>query len=69
VRDISYLQFDNPQGKSYRLRILDLQGRLVQAYPATPTSQFEIIRKDMASGVYLYELIGERSYFGKFMVR
>ncbi len=69
VQDISYLQFANPHHESFRLRILDLQGRLVQEYPATQGERFEILRKDMTAGIYMYELIGERSYFGKLVIR
>ena len=69
VRDVSYLRFANPQGESFRLRLLDLQGRVVREYAPQRGEVFEIARGDLGAGVYLYELIGDQSYFGKMVVR
>lgn len=69
VKDISYLRFENTDNLPYSLHIFDLQGRLIRAYSPQRGSAFEISRDGLAAGVYMYELKGEKSYFGKVVVR
>jgi hypothetical protein len=69
VRDISYLQFTNVESAAYRLRILDLQGRVVKEFPETRGDVFEISKAELAAGLYLYELKGQHSHFGKLIVK
>lgn len=69
VQDVSYLRFANTNGEAFRLRILDLQGRVVKTYGETRNNEFMISREELATGIYLYELIGSHSYFGKMVVK
>jgi Secretion system C-terminal sorting domain len=52
------LQFDNPQHRSFRLEVLDVNGRLVQLYNALTQNEVTIERGNLASGMYFYRLIG-----------
>lgn len=69
VQDVSYLRFANPEREAFRLRIIDLQGRVVKKYGETREAVFEISRDELASGIYMFELIGSQSYFGKMVVK
>lgn len=69
VQDVSYLRFANVERASFRLRILDLQGRVVKEYGETRSDKFEISRGELASGIYMYELIGYHSLYGKMIVK
>jgi PKD repeat protein len=69
LRDVSYLRFDNVENAAYRLRILDAQGRVIQEMPETRGGVFEISRGNMAAGIYMYELVGTHSYYGKMVVK
>ena len=69
VRDVSYLRFANPENEFFQLRILDLQGREVRRYAPHRGDVFEIAVGDLASGIYVYELSGSHSYYGKMMLK
>ncbi|MEM6262560.1 MAG: PKD domain-containing protein [Bacteroidota bacterium] len=62
------LEFANPNRQPYELRILDLSGKAVQHYPAQTGNRFEILRGELASGMYFYQLAGERQAVGKLWV-
>ncbi|MEM6262558.1 MAG: PKD domain-containing protein [Bacteroidota bacterium] len=62
------LEFANPGAVLYELRILDLNGKEVQYYPAQAGNRFEILRNELTSGMYFYQLTGERQAVGKLWV-
>ncbi|MEM6262559.1 MAG: T9SS type A sorting domain-containing protein [Bacteroidota bacterium] len=64
----AFLEFSNPDNKPYELRILDLSGKEVQHYPTQTGNRFEILRGELASGMYFYQLTGERQAVGKLWV-
>lgn len=69
IREVSYLQIKHAENQPHSLRIFDLQGKLVRDYPSQYEDTFEIRREGLASGVYVYELRGDQSYFGKLVIR
>ncbi|MFK7926503.1 MAG: PKD domain-containing protein [Bacteroidia bacterium] len=63
------LHFSNPNQKKYDLYIYDLSGKLVRSYYDNRETRFVIKRAELSAGMYLYQLIGESSCTGKFMIK
>lgn len=69
-KDFTILSFDNPEQATFNLNITDLQGRNVRNYLNIITGTIRIDKKELASGTYLYTLIGkETSATGKLIVQ
>jgi uncharacterized repeat protein (TIGR01451 family) len=71
INTTATLYFSNPDNSSHRLILTDLAGRLVQPMQVTSGNQFNIDRKNLAGGVYFYEVTGleGRRAFGKVVIR
>ncbi|WNJ19710.1 hypothetical protein [Pontibacter sp. G13] len=62
------ITFDNPDMKLNSLILWDMQGRVVKRLPLTRADYFDLDRGNLSEGVYLFELRGETSYFGKVVI-
>ncbi|WNJ19711.1 hypothetical protein [Pontibacter sp. G13] len=62
------ITFNNPDMKLNSLILWDMQGREVKRLPASRADYFELDRGNLSEGVYLFELRGETSYFGKVVI-
>lgn len=67
-KDQLQVEFDNPQGKSYSLRLLNSQGQMVRQIEDIRSSRIVLDRENLASGIYLIELRGKQLYSGKVLV-
>ena len=66
----STLQFDNPNGDIFELRIYDITGRLQQEYLNITSESVEILAKGLSSGTYVYLLAGKAAaHHGKLTIQ
>ena len=66
----AHLTFDNLDKKEFRLKVYDLQGRVVRERKSTRGDVFEVNRADLVAGVYVYELRSDaQQYVGRMMVQ
>jgi len=65
-RDQVSFELKNGSG-TYDLRIFDLSGQLVQEVNGIDTDKYTLMRSDLASGTYFYEVIAERRFTGKIL--
>lgn len=65
----SDLSFSNPDNLDYVLSITDMTGKVVRTYPASSQNQYLIERGSLNSGVYYYQLVGEATVGGKFVIQ
>jgi len=63
------LLFNNPEGCSYSLYIMDLSGKLVRIVDNINSSRYVFEKGDMKEGFYFIELRGPEIYKGKLIVR
>jgi hypothetical protein len=56
ITDHSTLEFDNPEHNPHTLTIYDEQGRLVMTIREITTNKVSITRKNLISGIYLFQL-------------
>ena len=65
------IQFDNEQGNTFELELLDIAGRITKRTGDIRSSKIELYPSDLSPGLYLYRLISEESKrisFGKFII-
>lgn len=64
------LSFDNSTSETYTLQIRNMAGKIMQQYDATNGNSFQIYRKDLASGIYLFHLQSNTlTKDGKFIIQ
>jgi len=63
------LLFNNPEGYSYSLYIMDLSGKILRIVDNINTSRYVFKKRDMKEGFYFVELRGPEIYKGKLIVR
>lgn len=51
----------------YDLRIFDLSGQLIREIKGIDTDNYTLLRTDLPSGTYFYEVIAEKRYSGKIL--
>jgi len=71
LRETSTLTFENPRRLEHELILLDGRGRKVREVISTRNNTFEIERRGLPAGIYLYRLIREdgNAHVGKIMIR
>ena len=62
------ISFPNPEGKPYRMYLMDITGKVVRSEDNISTSIFYLDRGNLRKGLYLIELRGDKRYRGKLMV-
>ncbi|KPK83605.1 MAG: hypothetical protein AMS27_12430 [Bacteroides sp. SM23_62_1] len=62
------LIFNNPEGNSYTLYIMDLSGKICRIEEDISTSNYVLERKDLKEGFYFLELRGPEIWRGKIIV-
>jgi sugar lactone lactonase YvrE len=67
--EVTRMEFPYPGAAGYVLRIYSLAGQLVRETAGIKGSEFFIRRGNLEPGYYLFELSGERTFRGKFVVR
>ncbi len=60
MQNETILSFPNPHSDRYQLRLLDAQGQVVRNYQDVRGTSLRLQRDNLAAGVYLYELRGEK---------
>ncbi len=64
------LTFANYMNEKFSLQIVDVTGKVVRTYNAATGNNFEILKDDLASGIYVYRLNGEKTnQQGKFVIQ
>jgi len=63
------ISFDNPKNEKFRLVIKDITGKIVMEIGEIHGNTLEINRNDLSAGVYIFDLIGSKSYRGKLIVK
>ncbi len=63
------IEFPNPGQTEYRLAVYNLGGKKVREIRQISDSEIILMRGDLKTGFYLFELRGENTYRGKFVVR
>ncbi|MBK7139976.1 MAG: T9SS type A sorting domain-containing protein [Bacteroidetes bacterium] len=54
------LQFDNLHGETFVLKLMDATGKVVKAY-SVEGNQATIERQDLAPGIYIFSLEGQKT--------
>jgi hypothetical protein len=62
------ITFPNPEGEKYRMRIMDLSGKLVMVREDIAISEFTLRAEYLEKGYYLIELKGRYTYRGKLII-
>lgn len=69
AQDAAFVRFDNPDGKRYEVRLIDMQGRVLEMQQ-THSNSFRIALERYAPGMYLCQLKAEdgRTTTGKLLL-
>jgi hypothetical protein len=67
--DRARIEFPNPDGKEYQLRVFNLSGQLVREVRGITGTEVYFRRGNLDPGYYVFELDGVGSYRGKFVIR
>ncbi|MEE9462733.1 MAG: T9SS type A sorting domain-containing protein, partial [Bacteroidales bacterium] len=59
----------NPGQTEYHLAVYNLGGKKVREIRQITDSEIILMREDLKTGFYVFELRGENTYRGKFVVR
>ncbi len=62
------LKFQNPENNLFKLRILDLTGKVLREINDISGSEYILERNDLQQGYYIIELSGDRIYRGRIVV-
>jgi len=65
---LTLIQFDNPNQVSYQLAVHDLNGKVVKSANNITGNQYQLNCSDLASGMYMLTLNGERVFHGRIVV-
>jgi hypothetical protein len=68
-RDMTKIEFSNPGQSEYQLSVYNLEGKKVREIRQITNSEIILTRGDLKTGFYVFELRGENTYRGKFVVR
>jgi hypothetical protein len=68
MRDFAEIRFSNASQQAISLQLFDLQGRAIRSYPATQGERFVVEKGDLQAGVYLFQLSGAGTYYGRLVV-
>ncbi len=63
------IEFHNPGQTEYQLAVYNLGGKKVREITRITDSEIILMREDLKTGFYVFELRGENTYRGKFVVR
>jgi hypothetical protein len=63
------IEFSNPGQEEYQLSVYNMSGKKVREITNIRDSEIILIREDMKTGFYLFELRGEKTYRGKFVIK
>ena len=63
------IEFPNPGQTEYHLAVYNLGGKKVREITRITDSEIILMREDLKTGFYVFELRGENTYRGKFVVR
>ncbi len=67
--EMTRIEFSNPEGKAYLLRVFNLSGKIVREVGDINSGEVFLKRENLDPGYYVFELKGEKPYRGKFVVR
>lgn len=62
------IEFSNPDRNEYRLAVYDMGGKKVREITNIRDSEIFLMREDLKTGFYLFELRGGNTYRGKFVI-
>jgi hypothetical protein len=62
------VEFPNPEGTRYRMRIMDLTGKTLLLRDNIFENRFIIYREDLGRGYYLLELHGDKVFHGRLVI-
>jgi hypothetical protein len=62
------LQWNNPEGDTYTLYIMDLSGKICCIVNDIRTSRYILEKVDLRKGLYIVELKGPKAYSGKIVI-
>ena len=61
--------FDNPDGKAFEMRVLDLTGKLIRLKTDIKTDRVTFSRDGISTGIYFMELrSADKVFLGKLMI-
>jgi hypothetical protein len=63
------IEFSNPGQAAYQLSVYNMSGKKVREINHIRDSEIILMREDMKTGFYLFELRGEKIYRGKFVIK
>jgi hypothetical protein len=67
--DRTKIEFPNPDHRAYELCIYNMSGQKVREIRQILDNQVILTREDLGNGFYVFELKGEKTYRGRFVVR
>jgi len=67
-KDELRIEFDNAEAKPYTLKLINSQGQLVREIKDIRNGDLTLERRNLASGMYLLEIRGEKLFSGKVFV-
>jgi hypothetical protein len=66
--ETAILKFPNPENGSFRLRIMDLTGKVILEINDISGSEYLLERNDLQKGYYIIEMSGDKIYRGRIVV-
>jgi len=63
------LTFSNPDQERFHLYVIDLNGRVVRTYGDIYQEKIKLDVSGLSKGLYLFELRGKQSFYGRLMLR
>ncbi len=62
------IEFDNPESKTYDLKITDITGKTVRTINNIRDNRIDIYRQNLPHGFYTIQLRGEKNFTGKIII-
>jgi hypothetical protein len=69
MTDKATIQFPNPSGDKYSMRIFDLQGQVIQIINDIHSNSVVVGKEILPAGYYIFELKGTDIFRGKITVQ
>jgi len=66
--EMTTLKFPNPENNLFRLRVIDLTGKILCDINGISGSDYVLERDDLEKGYYIIELSGDKVYRGRIVV-
>ena len=65
----TFIEFPNPENDEYSIYITDISGKRVRTISKITSENYELKREGLKQGIYLIEIIGEKIFRGRIIIK